>query len=292
MKAVIFFCCLLMLTACGSSGQKDVVENPYAERMKELTHNGVSAMQRERWLVAEKLFDRALHAAQLANDSNLIARAWYNLGVLYASKGDNEKAVAALKKTMRVAEQHQLEVTHLRAKTALALLRQKQGHAAWRPDAFSASMPMDLHLSLARLAQLQKRYNVARREYAFVLKKKVSDRASVLYQIEAHMGMALLADQQADEVAVKQSVHQVLEMSRKVGAPRLAAHALLLSAKWEKNLISKDDSLQDALVIYQRLQDVRGQKDVLAQLIIVAEKQSDQMRLKALQEQLHTLEIE
>lgn len=80
MKRLTVVVVLLMLVACGGSGQKFAVENPYAERMKELSRNGVLAMQRERWSVAEKLFDRALQAAQLAHDSDLVARAGITLG--------------------------------------------------------------------------------------------------------------------------------------------------------------------------------------------------------------------
>lgn len=291
MKQLMTIAVLLLLTACGSSGQKTVVDNPYAERMKELSRNGVAAMQRERWLVAEKLFDRALQAAQLANHPGLIGQAWYNLGTLHVSAGSDKKGEDALKRAIGVAEQHRLEVTHMRAKIALARLHQKQGNrAAWQPGALASSMPTDLHLSLARLAQLQKRYDVARHEYLFVSTRKSSGRASMLYKAEAHMGLALIAEQFQDYETARQEAKRVLNLSRKIGAPRLAAHALLLSAKLEENEDAKQDDLQDALAIYQALKDMRGEKDTLLQLKALAEQRGDSAAAEAWQKQLHLLE--
>ncbi|MDX8404428.1 MAG: hypothetical protein R8K54_08485 [Mariprofundaceae bacterium] len=281
MKRLIVCAVLLALTACGSSGQKTVIDNPYAERMKELSRNGVAAMQRERWLVAEKLFDRALQAAQLSNQPALIGQAWYNLGTLHVSAGDDKKGEDALKRSIRVAQRHHLEISRMRAKIALARLYQKQGNKAWQPTALASSMPMDLHLSLARLAQLQERYDVARSEYTWVSNRKSSDRASMLYKIEAHMGLALIAVQLQDHETAKKEAERVLEMSRKTGAPRLAAHALLLSANMEENEAEKRDYLQDALVIYQLLKDVRGEKDVLLQLKAMTEEQGDTTEVEA-----------
>lgn len=290
MKQLIALAVLLLLTACGSSGQKAVVDNPYAERMKELSRNGVAAMQRERWLVAEKLFDRALKAAQLANHPGLIGQAWHNLGTLHISAGSDKKGEEALKRAISVAGQHQLKITLIRAKIALARLHQKQGKRAWQPGALASSMPMDLHLSLARLAQLQERYDVARHEYAFVSNGKNSDRAFMLYKTEAHMGLALIAEQFKDHETAKKEAESVLAMSRKIGAPRLAAHALLLSAKLEEDRAAKKDYLQDALAIYRALKDVRGKKDVFLQLKAIAEEQGDSTEVEALQEQLRLLE--
>jgi tetratricopeptide (TPR) repeat protein len=286
MKQLIVLATLLLLAACGSSGQKNIVENPYAERMKELSSNGVAAMQRERWLVAERLFERALQAAQLANDPNLLTRAWYNLGMLYVSAGDNQKGEAALKRAFSVAEQHQLEVSKMRAKVALALLLQRQGREAWQPDVLGSGYPADVHLIAARLSQLQQRYDVTRREYEFVLRKKEVDRAMMLYKIEAHMGLALLAEQQQDHEAAKKETALVSEMSREVGAPRLAAHALLLTAKLTQDEAEKWDDLQDALAIYRALEDLQGQSDVLHQLMHLADHQGNHVELERLQGEL------
>jgi tetratricopeptide (TPR) repeat protein len=286
MKQLIVLATLLILAACGSSGQKDVVENPYAERMKELSSNGVIAMQRERWLVAEKLFERALKAAQLANDPDLIASAWYNLGMLYVSAGDDQKGEAALKRAFSVAEQHQLEVSKMRAKVALALLLQREGREAWQPDVLGSGYPADIHLIAARLSQLQQRYDVARQEYEFVLRKREADRAMMLYKIEAHMGLALLAEEQQDHETAKKEAALVSEMSREVGAPRLAAHALLLSAKLTQGESQKQDSLQDALAIYRALEDLQGQSDTLHQLMHLADHRGDHIELERLQGEL------
>jgi tetratricopeptide (TPR) repeat protein len=289
MKRFPLLIILLTLAACGGSGQKFVVENPYAERMKELSRNGVAAMQRERWLVAEKLFDRALQTAQLANDPDLVARAWYNLGMLHVSAGDVDKGEGVLKRALSVADQHHLKVTAMRAGIALALLYQRQQKEAWKPDVLSASFPADIHLSAARLAQLQERYDVARREYAFVLRRKDVNRSMLLYKMEAHMGMALMAEQQHDHKTAKKEVARVLQKSREVGAPRLAAHALLFSARLDDNQARQQEQLQDALAIYQALKDIRGQRDTLQQLIRIAEQKGDREWKNELDRQLLTV---
>jgi tetratricopeptide (TPR) repeat protein len=287
---ISFLVALLLISGCGGSGQKYVAENPYAERMKELSLNGVAAMERERWDVAEKLFDRALQAAQLANDPNLIAVAWYNLGMLHVSSGDGEKGSEVLKKAVKVAVQHHLQIDRIRAEIALALLNQRHGEKAWQPEVLEAALPEDIHLSAARLAQLQDRFDVARREYEFVLRKRDSNRAIMLYKVEAHMGLALLAHQLGNFVEAKKETENVLKKSREVGSPRIAAHALLLSAKLDPDEASKQDSLQDALAIYQALDDRRGQKETLSSLIELASGQGDHNRMESLQQRLQELE--
>ena len=281
---------VLMLAACGGSGQKNLVENPYAERMKELSRNGVVAMQRERWLPAQNLFERALQAAQLSNHPLLIAQAWYNLGMLHLSSGNDEKGEVALKKASDVAEQHHLKLVDLRTRIALALIDQKRGIVKWQPDSIPSSVPMDIHLSFARLVQLQGRYDISRKAYGAVLSQKGSDRSSLLYKVEAHMGLALLAEQQQDHAAALKEAGRVLEMSKEVGAPREAAHALMLTARLKKEAHTKEDSLQDALAIYKALEDRRGEREALAQLIVLAEKRSDPDQVQSLQEQLDILE--
>lgn len=281
---------VLMLAACGGSGQKNLVENPYAERMKELSRNGVVAMQRERWLPAQNLFERALQAAQLSNHPLLIAQAWYNLGTLHLSSGNDVKGEAALKKAAAVAEQYSLKLVSLRAQIALALIDQKRGIVEWQPDAIPSSVPLDIHLSFARLAQLQGRYEVSGKAYETVLSRKDSDRSSLLYMTEAHMGLALLAEQQQDHTTALNEIDKVLVMSRKIGAPREAAHALMLNARLEKSESAKEDSLENALAIYKALEDHKGEKEALDQLMALAEKRGDSDQVQSLQEQLDTLE--
>jgi len=282
---------VLMLASCGGSGQKNIVDNPYAERMKELSRNGVVAMQRERWLPAQNLFDRALQAAQLANDPVLIAQAWYNLGSLHLSSGSDDKGEAALRQAAEVAGEHRLEVILLRTQIALALIDQKRGiNNSWKPDTISASMPLDIHLSFARLAQLQGRYEVSLRAYDFVLNRRDTDRTSLLYKINAHMGIALVAEQQKKYTDALQEVEKVLALSREVGAPRLAAHALMLKAKLVESDSAQEDSLEDALAIYQVLEDRRGQKNALIQLIPIEERQGNVSQVEVMRLQLQALE--
>jgi tetratricopeptide (TPR) repeat protein len=280
----------LMLAACGGSGQKNIIENPYAERMKELSRNGVIAMQRERWLPAQNLFERALEAAQLANDPVLIAQAWYNLGSLHLSSGSDDKGEVALHQAAEIAERHQLEKILLRTRIAQALIDQKRGENSWQPDTIGSSMPLDIHLSFARLAQLQGRYEVSRRAYDFVLSKRDTDRISLLYKINAHMGIALVAEQQGKHADALQEVKKVLTMSREVGAPRLAAHALMLEVKLVESELTQEEALEDALVIYQALGDRRGQKEALVQLIPIEERQGEVLQVETMRKQLRALE--
>lgn len=280
---------VLLLASCGGS-HKEVVENPYSNRMKELTRTGVDAMQRERWQVAGSLFERALQAAQLANDQDLIGQAWYNLGVLHISAGANEKGENELLRAVSVSQRQHQEVTLMRARIALALLYQKTGRKAWQAEALKSDMPLDLHLSVARLAQLQKHYEVAHSEYAYVLKRSGKDRKTLLYKIDAHMGLALLHFELHEELVVREEIERVMEMSREVGAPREAAHALLLRSRLEKSEARKLNDLQDALAIYEALEDVHGQRDALNDLIAISEAHGDKSNTEALQKVLQRLE--
>jgi len=277
---------LLLLAACGGGAKQTVIENPYAEKMKELSRNGVAAMEKERWEIAETSFDRALQAAQLANDPALIARAWYNLGMLHVSAGELEKGAVTLKQAESIALQHGLTVSQARSQIALALLNQRRGVAAWQPELLSATMPVDLHLSAARLAQLQGRDGVAYQEYGFVLKKAGNERSGLFYKIEAHMGLALMAEQKQDHKTAKKEAALVLKMSREIGAPRVAAHALLLQASLTQDVAEKRDDLQDALAIYKALKDLQGQSDTLHQLMHLAEQRGDAVELERLQGEL------
>lgn len=282
---------VLLMTACGGS-HKETVENPYSERMKDLTQTGVDAMVRERWLVAERLFVRALQAAQLANDPELTGLAWYNLGTVYAASGENEKAEQVLIRCISVAQRHGLKVTQVRARVALALLYQKTGREAWQPQALDSSMPLDIHLSVARLAQLQKRHEMARREYDYVLRKSDSDRMTLLYKMDAHMGFALLLIDDDQIAEAREHIAAVQRMSREIGAPRQAAHALILGARLENDEAQKLDDLRDALAIYEAMDDLRGQKDALKALRTIAEQQGDSSRVETLEKRLQRLELE
>jgi len=288
MIRVVAVALLLMLASCGGS-HKEVVENPYGERMKELTQTGVDAMRRERWQVAASLFERALQAAQLANDPQLIGQAWYNLGVLHISAGEGERGEGELLQAINVARRHGQDVTVVRSRIALALLHQKSGKEAWKPDTLSSSMPLDLHLSVARLAQLQQRFDVARSEYEYVIGRGGKDRETLQYKIDAHMGMALLLTEMHDTAAARDEVAEVLELSREIGAPRQAAHALLLSAKLGGDEAQLHDNLMDALSIYKALDDVRGQRESINALLALSSVQRDAGKSAQLKQRLQKL---
>lgn len=290
MRRLLLLMMVLLASACSTASQKEVVDNPYSDRMRELSRTGADAMQRERWQVAERLFDRALQAAQLANDPDLIGQAWYNLGVLHAAAGDTEKSEQTLMRAASIAERNSQQVTLLRARIALALLHQREGRQAWQPEELGPSMPLDLHLSLARLAQLQERYEVSRKEYDYVLGKYGDDRDTLMYKINAHMGLALLLKELGDINAAETEIAEVLKMSRDIGAPRQAAHAHLLSAKLSKDEALKQENLQDALAIYEALDDRHGQRDALTLLIEISARQGDAAKADALRRKLEALE--
>jgi len=166
-------------------------------------------------------------------------------------------------------------VTLMRTRVALAILHQKQGRQAWQAEQLGSNMPLDLHLSVARLAQLQKRYEVSQSEYAYVLHKGGDDRNTQLYVVDAHMGLALLQAELGQTAAAISEIAEVLKMSREIGAPRQAAHANLLAAKLSEDEGAQLHSLRDALAIYEALDDSRGQKDTLNMLISIAENQGD-----------------
>lgn len=280
----------LLLAACGGK-QVDDVSNPYADRMRELSKNGVIAMQRERWDIAGRTFERALKAAKLANDRALVAQAWYNLGVVHSAVGEYAKAEEALHQAEREALGTDSDVLRMRARLALALVHQKQGKKAWQPDSIASSMPVDVQLSAARLMQLKGNHTAAAELYWRVVKRRAKDRRNMIYQAEAHMGLAMLAEAQKDGARVMEQTARVLEIARKTGIPRLAAHAYLLMAGYSSPAQSRD-AYRQAADLYQALDDTQGLKKALQGLIALAERQGDREQVESLSRELEELVAE
>jgi len=286
------YACLVatvLLAACGGArNAADEAVNPYVKRAKTLTEAGISAMQRERWEYAKNVFERALKAAQLTDDPRLVAKEWYNLGTAHAAAGQYQEALHDFNEAQAVAEQVKYPVTVIRARLARSLLPGQLN--SWQPDVFAMKYPEDVHLAAARLAQMQKRQEVAKQEYLLVLKKAGKSRLGMLYLAQAHLGLAILARENHDMANTKREVEEALGLLRRVGAPRLIAYALLFYGKLEIPVNDRRGSLQRALVIYQTLGDVRGQRACLTVLTEIENHAGDVKSAKVYQQRLESLQ--
>jgi len=264
-----------LLSACGGGARKiadeTTVQNPYLKQSRMLSDVGIMAMQRERWDYAGSVFERALKEAQLADDSLLVAKQWYNLGTAHTAAKKYRQALHDFSQSQAVAKQADDSIGLMRARLAWMLLSVRTGdnlgnEKTWQPQLLAETYPADVHLAAARLAQQQKRLNVAKQEYGIVLKKGGMSRSGLLYRGQAHLGLAMIAREEKSPKHAKQAVEASLQLLRQAGSPRLIAHALLLYGKLELTSIDRRSALQRALVIYQRLEDARGQRDCLAVL--------------------------
>jgi len=277
-----------LLASCGGSHRNaadEPVQNPYVKQAKALTDAGVSAMQRERWDYARNVFKRALKAAQLTDNPRLVAKEWYNLGTAHAASGQYQKALHDFNEAQAIAERANSPAIAIRARLARALLPGQAG--AWQPNVLAAKYPADVHLAAARLAQKQKRPDVAKQGYHLVLKKSGNSRLGLLYRAQAHLGLAMLAHEGQNTAGAKQEVEEALGLLRQVGSPRLIAHALLFYGKLEIPASERRQLLQRALVIYQALEDVRGQR---ACLTVLAKIEGDTKSAKVYQQRLESLQ--
>jgi len=258
-----------LLSACGGGARKiadESVQNPYKKQARTLSDVGIMAMQRERWGYAGSVFERALKEAQLADDSRLVAKQWYNLGTAHAAAKQYRQALHDFSESQAIAKQADDSIGLMRARLAWTLLSVQAESKAWQPALLAEIYPVDVHLAAARLAQQQKRLNVAKQEYGIVLKKGGMSRSGLLYRGQAYLGLAMIAREEKSPERAKQAVDKSLQLLRQAGSPRLIAHALLFYGKLELASIDRRSALQRALVIYQQLEDARGQRDCLAAL--------------------------
>jgi len=267
-RTLLLACSLLfILSSCGGGQHKSVnapiVENPYVHQAKDFTHVGVESMYQERWSSAEYAFKRALDAAELANDAPLIVRAWYNIAMLYRAKHEPEAQLHALEKTQLLAQAEGFSNDMLRAKLQIQLLAIEQGQATSMPIKLSQETGLDIVLLAARVQQLQGEKEQAKGLYQRVISTASQQRSDLLYQAEAYMGLALLAAAETDIETLERQTDAVLKITRKVGAPRLTANALLLRAKQAgRNQVVRVRDLEKALSIYEILRDKRGIAEV------------------------------
>lgn len=268
MRKLLVLTMLFALAACGGS-RKEEITNPYALRMKDLSETGVIAMRRERWRSAESAFSRALIAAQLADSPSLVTRAWYNLGMARASAGNIADAKKALIRAQELARRYGDNPTYLRARLNLALLQEQNGEKGWRPDVLESRAPPDIHLIAGRLAHRQGRLDVAHKEYDLALRRSGKTRGGLLYKAQAYMGLAMTAKSEGDVKLAAKNADKALGLLRQVGAPKLTAHALLFSSGLDAPDSKRLDLLERAYAIYRALNDVKGQRTCLAELIKV-----------------------
>jgi len=279
-----------LLAACGGGPRNSsdaAVQNPYVKRAKTLNEAGMSAMQRDRWDYAKNVFKRALKAAQLTDDPRLVAKEWYNLGTAHSAAGQYQEALHDYNEAQAIATQANDSVAAIRARLAQTLLPGQVGK--WQPDVLVAKYPADVHLMAARLAQKQKRQDVAKQEYRLALKKSGKSRLGFLYRAKAHLGLAILAREEQDIANAKREVEESLGLLRQVGSPRLIAYALLFYGKLEIPANDRRQSLGRALVIYQTLEDAKGQQSCLTVLTVLERQAGDAKAAKAYQQQLQKL---
>jgi len=289
-----------MLGACGSGSKQKTTEpeNPYNKRAANHIHNGLAAMQDERWTSAEASFARALKSSRLADDTDLIIQSWYNLAVVHTAMKNNNAAEQAYQRVIELARRYQKNIMKIRAQLALALLQQRTGTVTEInfPEQFPSSLfkpgnwPADIHLQAARLAQLLGQKNLAEQAYQAVSLKKGNQRILQKMKAEAHMGLALLAKTDNNHPLAWEEAEQSLFFCRNIGAPRLTAHALLLQGSLPLSTEAKRrDKLERALNIYTVLADKTGQKKSLTwliQLSDIKQRAPLQLRLELLGDKL------
>jgi len=299
-KWLLTLLCVSMLGSCGgkSSHKTPEPENPYILQANTHIHNGLAAMQKERWQSAESSFARALVSSQLADDINLVSRSWYNLAVIRSALNNNTGAEEAYGRVLELADRHRDSLMQMRAQIALALIQEREGHL---PETFdiqqlpaslfqAGNWPADIRLQAARLAQRLQHSALAQQAYLTITQTKGSDRNLLKMKAEAHMGLALLARSESRFEQAWAEAEKALGYCRVVGAPRLTAHALLLQGQLGiANARERKDRLERALSIYVALEDTAGQKQTLAELIKLNSPESTpalQLRLQQLEDKL------
>ncbi len=259
---------VLLATGCAArQAVKETVENPYARQARVLTDAGLEAMRRERWDYAAGMFARALKAARLTADVRLAARAWYNLGAAHAAMGNNGEAAGDFRQARELALEVGDAAHALRSRLALALL---PGADDWRAGKLPAGLPADVHLAAGRLAERHGDMDTAIEEYARALHQAGRARAGLRYRGEARLGLARLALAAGRGRQASRHARAAIGLFQKVGAPRLIAHALLLDARASVEPTHSLRQARRAWLIYQALEDMRGQRDALRLLAMRA----------------------
>ncbi|GAV19608.1 hypothetical protein MMIC_P0556 [Mariprofundus micogutta] len=289
----------LLCSCAGRSSHKIAEpENPYILKANNHIQNGLAAMKYERWQSAERSFKLALTSSQLSDDIHLVSHAWYNLAIVRTALKNIAGAEKAYLRVIELTDRHHDSNMHMRARLALALMQQRE---AKLPDSFNlqqfpASLftagqwPADIRLQAARLAQLMQQTSLAKQGYLTVTSETENKQNLLKMKAEAHMGLALLARSESKYGNSLAESEQTLVYCRKIGAPRLTAHALLLQG--QLTIIEKaarQDRLERALSIYTALNSHAGQKQVLTALINISppgKGSALQLRLQQLEDKL------
>ncbi len=258
MKRISAVAAVLMLLLAGCAGhhapQKAELRNPYIEKATLLNKNGVAALQQRHPVRASRLFSAALQAATLADDAHAMALSGYNLGRALAAAGDKAAAQLAYRMAIKQAEASGDSVNLMRVRLALALLSGEFGDYV-PVQSVADDFPIDIQLAAGQLAALRNQQDMARHAYARVLALAGEDRAGLLYAVRAHLGLAGLAQQTADEKMVRAQVTTALSLLHRAGAPLLTAKALRFAAGLEKDLSRRRALLQRAEGIARALKE-------------------------------------
>ena len=277
-------CLAALLAACGSARHAPVVENPYVQSAASYASEGVAAMHRGRWDVAERSFARQLAASRMADDVHGIILAHYNIGMARLGDGRRQAGDAALRRVLELARHHDEPVMAARARLALALDRARHGGIPGAAIDVEPAWPADVQLSAGRLALYCHDIGAARLAYARVLHRAGADRQGVVLQAEAHLGLAMAARAEHDDAAAATELQQALMLCRRAGAPRVAADALVMRASL--GMGGGQEDLERALAIYRQLQDRDGEQRALAALLAASSVEAR----AGWQRQLHALD--
>jgi len=180
-------------------------------------------------------------------------------------------------------------VMRVRAGLALALMQVRHQQQVEVVDMPRESLPADVYLQQARLAQLQGDMETAEHAYRTTISKSGKHAAGLRMQADAYMGLAILQYKSGNHERAKVQVEKALAICREIGAPHLTAHALLLSGKIAATAEVGRDYFERALTIYTALNDVRGQRETLEALQQLAAAAGDEAGLARIRLRLQAL---
>lgn len=283
---LVFALLLLPLAGCGGKHVKKI-ENLYAVKAVEFNRDGVAAMRYERWPMAERAFGRSLKAAQLADASEMVVHAWYNLASVRAVQG-KASAEEAYVQAESLARRYNMPEMGMRARLSLALWQLRRGRKVTAVDV-SGRWPTDVYLMGGRLAQKLHDQPAAAAAYQQAIRTAGKDAAGLKMQAEAHTGLALLARDAGDIGMIRVETAKALELCRRIGAPRLTANLLLLRASVPGVAAERGDEIERAYGIYEALTDVKGERQALRAWIDIANAGGDTKLAESLDAKLKAL---
>ncbi|RME36495.1 MAG: hypothetical protein D6794_08420, partial [Deltaproteobacteria bacterium] len=233
--------------------------------------------RRERWDAAERAFVRALRAAQLADDPELVRRAWYDLGMVRRAARKWDASTEAFARAERLSARAGDDAMAMRAHLARMLIAQRRkqavdlgglrgmlGHRRW--DA-------DIALQAGRVFHRAGSGADAESWYRQAASRAGRDASGFLIRAQAHLGLAMLAARAGDAKRLHQALDAALKAARAVGAPRIIAQAQLLAGTHAASATEAQDRLERALAIFVALRDEAHARQTLDALIGLAERE-------------------